>query len=62
MRYALGHQLQEALDATMAHHNAGVAVLAAAVEWFERHRPEWGPGTMPSWYLDAKSYLEKDAS
>ena len=29
------------------------AVLTAAAEWFERHKPITGPGTLPTWYVDA---------
>ena len=31
-----------------------IGLLAQAVEWFEQNRPEWGPGTLPTWYADAK--------
>jgi hypothetical protein len=33
-------------------------VLRAAVEWFDQHRSQWGPGTLPTWYTDAKSMLD----
>lgn len=28
-------------------------LLSEAADWFELHRPEWGPGTLPTWYTDA---------
>lgn len=34
------------------------ALLRAAVEWFDAHRPQWGPGTLPTWYADAKASLD----
>lgn len=33
------------------------ALLTAAVEWFDAYRPQWGPGTLPTWYVDAKREL-----
>lgn len=30
-------------------------LLRAAVEWFDLNKPQWGPGTLPTWYVDAKS-------
>jgi hypothetical protein len=32
--------------------------LKSAVEWFDEHRPQWGPGTLPAWYVDAKRVLD----
>lgn len=29
-------------------------LLRQAVEWFEMHRPQWGPGTLPTWFVDAR--------
>ena len=29
------------------------SILRAAVGWFEKERPQWGPGTLPTWYVDA---------
>lgn len=29
-------------------------LLKEAVAWFESQRPNWGPGTLPTWYVDAK--------
>ena len=29
------------------------AVLREAVAWFDANRPSWGPGTLPTWYVDA---------
>lgn len=34
-------------------------ILDEAVTWFDQHRPEWGPGTLPTWYVDAKAALTK---
>ena len=39
-------------DAARAHR-----LLSDAVAWFDQHRPEWGPGTLPIWYTDARDYL-----
>ena len=32
-------------------------ILADAVAWFDKVRPQVGPGTLPTWYVDAKSVL-----
>jgi len=32
------------------------AALTEAVAWFDEYRPQWGPGTLPIWYVDAKRY------
>jgi hypothetical protein len=29
------------------------SILANAVIWFNENRPDWGPGTLPTWYADA---------
>lgn len=31
--------------------------LTDAVLWFEKHKPQWGPGTLPTWYTDACNLL-----
>jgi len=33
------------------------ALLTEAVAWFDQCRPQWGPGTLPIWYVDAKRFL-----
>lgn len=32
-------------------------LLTEAVAWFDECRPQWGPGTLPIWYVDAKRFL-----
>jgi hypothetical protein len=32
-------------------------IIDAAVAWFDAHRPQWGPGTLPTWYVDARAHL-----
>lgn len=34
-------------------------ILEDACDWFDVHRPKWGPGTLPTWYVDAKAALQQ---
>lgn len=36
-----------------------VAVIDDACKWFDSHRPQWGPGTLPTWYVDGKALLQE---
>jgi hypothetical protein len=33
--------------------------LTDALVWFQQSRPQWGPGTLPTWYTDACELLRK---
>ena len=35
------------------------SVLAEAHDWFDTHRPQWGPGTLPTWFVDARNVLSR---
>jgi len=31
--------------------------LKEARDWFNSNRPQWGPGTLPTWFVDAERAL-----
>ena len=35
-------------------------IVRDAVAWFDQSRPQWGPGALPTWYVDARAYLRAD--
>lgn len=34
-------------------------VSKQAHDWFESNRPQWGPGTLPTWFVDVSALLSK---
>jgi len=33
--------------------------LKEAHDWFSTNRPQWGPGTLPTWFVDSERALPK---